>query len=98
MSALVQTCSGLLLPLVLAPLANFSVASGSGVYNVPFVTLIRKIFKTVLSVYQLLFPKIAMFFTFHALLAGFTYLEIKSFLRLLDLQYLMKEEKEPKLQ
>lgn len=64
----------------------------------PYVTDIRRIFKIVLSAYQPLIPKIAMIFTCHALLAGFiTYLEIKSFLRLLDMQYLIKEEKERKL-
>lgn len=73
---------------------NSQVVAGSGAYNVPYITDVRKIFSTVLSVYQPLFPKIAMIFTFHALLAGFiTYLEIRSFLRILDHQYLMKEEK-----
>jgi len=44
-------------------------------------------------------PKIAIIFTFHALLAGFiTYLEIKSFLRLLDMQYLIKEGKKQKFE
>lgn len=75
-------------------LLNLQIAAGSGVYNVPYVTDVRKIFSTILSVYRPLFPKIVMIFTFHALLAGFiTHLEIKSFLRVLDLQYLMKEEK-----
>lgn len=73
---------------------NSQVAAGSGAYNVPHITDVRKIFSTVLSVYRPLFPKITMIFTFHALLAGFiTYLEIKSYLRVLDHQYLMEEEK-----
>lgn len=93
-SALAQVCGGVFLPLILAPIANFSITAGSGVYNVPHVSDPRGMFRTIMSAYQPLIPKIAMIFTFHALLAGFiTYLEIKSFLRMLDLQYLMKEEK-----
>ncbi|XP_018365014.1 PREDICTED: uncharacterized protein LOC108762491 [Trachymyrmex cornetzi] len=98
MSAFMQTCSGVFLPLILVPLANFSVTVGSGVYNVPHITDIRGIFRRTLSIYQPIFPKIAMIFTFHALLAGFiAYSEIKSYLRMLDMQYLMEEEKEQKL-
>ncbi|XP_012064426.1 PREDICTED: uncharacterized protein LOC105627756 [Atta cephalotes] len=94
-SALMQTCSGVFLPLILIPFANFSIAAGSGVYNVPHITDIRGIYRRILSIYQPMFPKIAMIFTFHALLAGFiTYSEIKSYLRMLDMQYLIKEEKE----
>ncbi|XP_012543603.1 uncharacterized protein LOC105841038 [Monomorium pharaonis] len=93
-SALAQTCSGLFAPLILAPLANFSVSAGSGMYNVPYVKDIRAIFRTILSIYHPMIPKIAMLFTFHALLASFiTYSEIKSFLRMSDLQYLKEEEK-----
>jgi len=66
---------------------------------VPHITDIRGICRTVLSIYQPMIPKIAIIFTFHALLAGFiTYLEIKSFLRLLDVQYLIKEEKKQKFE
>lgn len=65
----------------------------------PHITDVRGIFRTVMSVYQPLIPKIALIFTSHALLAGFiTYLEIKSFLRVLDMQYLIKEENERKLE
>lgn len=64
----------------------------------PYVTDVRAIFRTILSAYQPMIPKIAMLFVFHALLAGFiTYLEIKSFLRMLDLQYL-KEAKEERFE
>ncbi|XP_018316176.1 uncharacterized protein, partial [Mycetomoellerius zeteki] len=94
-SALMQTCSGVFLPLMLVPLANFSVAAGSGVYSTPHITDIRGIFRSVFTLYQPMFPKIAMIFTFHMLLAGFiTYSEIKSYLRMLDIQYLIIEEKE----
>ncbi|XP_011703071.1 PREDICTED: uncharacterized protein LOC105459075 [Wasmannia auropunctata] len=97
-SALAQTCSGVFLPMVLAPLANFSIAAGSGVYNVPYVTDVRGILRTVWSAYQPMIPKIAMIFTFHALLASFvTYLQIRSFLRMLDAQYLIEEEQAQKL-
>ncbi|XP_077267582.1 transmembrane protein 126 [Temnothorax americanus] len=97
-SALAQTCTGLFLPLIMAPVANFQIAAGSGVYNVPHITDVRKTFGTILSAYQPLFPKIAMIFVFQALLAGFiTYLEIRSFLRIIDIQYLMQEEKKQKL-
>lgn len=125
-SALMQTCSGVFLPLMLVPLANFSVsdktllsitvfhdilfwlvlsrlvfksqvAAGSGVYSTPHITDIRGIFRSVFTLYQPMFPKIAMIFTFHMLLAGFiTYSEIKSYLRMLDIQYLIIEEKEQK--
>ncbi|KYN03851.1 hypothetical protein ALC62_05365 [Cyphomyrmex costatus] len=98
-SALSQTCSGVFLPLILAPIANFSIAAGSGIYNVPYITNVREIFRQVLTIYQPMFPKIAMIFTFHALLAGFiTYSEIKSYLRMLDTQYLIEEEKKEKFE
>lgn len=125
-SALLQICSGLLLPLIATPVANFSVSdytfvhdinchsfnlfitpliilvysqvsAGTAAYSVPHITDGRKIFSTILSAYQPMFPKIVMIFTFHALLAGFiTYLEIKSFMRIIDIQYIMKEEKKSK--
>ncbi|XP_011158151.1 uncharacterized protein LOC105194761 [Solenopsis invicta] len=96
-SALIQTCTGLFLPMIMAPLANFSVAAGSGAYNVPYIKDIKAISRTIFSVYQPMIPKIAMLFTFHALLASYiTYSEIKSFIRILDLQYLKEEEKKEK--
>ncbi|XP_011881189.1 PREDICTED: uncharacterized protein LOC105569375 [Vollenhovia emeryi] len=97
-SALMQTCSGLLVPLILTPLANFSITSGSSVYNTPYIKDVRKIFSTILSVYRPMFPKLALIFTFHSLLAGsLTYLEIRSYLRVIDLQYLMQEEQMERL-
>ncbi|KAL0125238.1 hypothetical protein PUN28_004402 [Cardiocondyla obscurior] len=91
-AALIQTFSGLLFPMILTPLANFSISAGSGVYNVPHITEGRKIFGTIWSIYKPLLPKIAMIFTLQAVLAGYlTYLEIRSYLHILDLQYLMKE-------
>ncbi|XP_011634571.1 uncharacterized protein LOC105425474 [Pogonomyrmex barbatus] len=89
-SALLQSCTGVFLPLILIPFGNFSIAAGSGVYNVPHISDIKGIFRTIFSTYQPLIPKIVTIFTFQTLIAGFlTYSEIKSYLRVLDLQYLL---------
>lgn len=131
-SALTQVFTGLFLPLITTPLANFTVsvncrhcyidyrikvlrfisivlklidyaiyvitsvlqiAIGSGMYNVPPINDLRGIFKIVGSAYQPLIPTITLIFTFHALLAGFvTYLEIKSFLHIQEVQYFIEQD------
>ncbi|CAL1684503.1 unnamed protein product [Lasius platythorax] len=92
-SVLLQTFTGLLFPLILTPLANFSIAAGSGVYNVPHITDVKRVFRVVSSVYQPMIPVFATIFTLHVLLAGFiTHSQIKSFLRILDVQNLIEEE------
>jgi len=97
-SALIQICNGLLLPLIMTPLANFSIAVGSGVYNVPYITDVKGIFRIVFSAYQPLVPKLTAILTCHALLAGFmTYLEIRSLLRVLDIQYLKEQEEKERI-
>ncbi|XP_067206603.1 uncharacterized protein [Linepithema humile] len=92
-AAILQTFTGLVLPLMLTPIANFAVTSGSGVFNTPHYSDMKGIFKIVSSTYKPMLPKIATLFTLHVLLANvITYLQIKSFIRIKDIQYIMKLE------
>ncbi|KAM0728679.1 hypothetical protein ACS0PU_004934 [Formica fusca] len=96
-SILLQTCTGLLFPLILAPLANFSIAASSGLYNIPHITDTKGMYRIISSAYQPMIPILATIFTLHALLAGFiTHSQIKSFLHILDVQNLEKEQRDYK--
>lgn len=97
-SALVQTFGGVMFPLFGAAFANFSLAAGSGTCNVPYQYDFRGIFKTICSIYRPLLPKLAIIFTFHALVAGFiTYSQVKSFLYIEEMKHLMEQDKKRQL-
>ncbi|XP_072744606.1 uncharacterized protein [Anoplolepis gracilipes] len=96
-SVLLQTCTGIFLPLILTPLANFSVAAGSGVYNIPHITDVKGVLRLVSSTYQPMIPVLATIFTLHVLLAGFiTQSQIESFLHILDVQNFKEQEQRDK--
>lgn len=62
-------------------------------YNVPFITDVKGIFKIISSAYQPMLPVLATIFTLHVLLAGFvTHSQIKSFLHILDVQYYIEQK------
>ncbi|GAB1861175.1 Transmembrane protein 126A [Camponotus japonicus] len=92
-SVLSQIFTGVFCPLMLVPIANFSMAHTSGTFNVPLITDVKKTLKIVSSVYQPMLPTLATIFTLHVLLAGFiTHSQIKSLLHILDVQYYIEEE------
>ncbi|XP_070160345.1 transmembrane protein 126A [Polyergus mexicanus] len=94
-SILLQICTGLLFPLILAPLANFSIAANSGLHNIPCITDTKGMFRIISSAYQPMIPILATIFTLHVLLAGFiTHSQVKSFLYILDVQNLEKEQRD----
>ncbi|XP_029158203.1 uncharacterized protein LOC114930562 [Nylanderia fulva] len=93
-SILLQASTGLLLPLILVPFANFSIGARSGMHNIPHITDVKGIFRIISSVYKPMIPVIATIFTFHALLAGFiTHSQIKSFLHILDVQNFIEQDR-----
>ncbi|XP_011262157.1 uncharacterized protein LOC105254888 [Camponotus floridanus] len=88
-----QIFTGIFFPLMLVPIANFSMAFTSGTFNVPLITDVKRTFKIISSVYQPMLPMFATIFTLQVLLAGFiTHSQIKSFLHILDVQYYIEEQ------
>lgn len=58
---------------------------------------IKKMFTITRSIYRPMIPTLLLIFTFQLLFSGFmTDLQIKSFLRMMDLQYIMEEEERAK--
>lgn len=94
-AAVLQTWTGLVLPMIITPIANFAVTSGSAIFNTPHFTDVKRTFQIISSAYKPMLPKIATLFVLHVLLANvITYLQIKSFLHIKDIQYLMRLENE----
>ncbi|XP_011343139.2 uncharacterized protein LOC105282666 isoform X2 [Ooceraea biroi] len=97
-SAAMQIFGGMFLALLGAPLANFSIAAGSGRFSVPLRNDFRGMLKITRSAYQPLLPKLAILFTVNALLAGFiTHSQVESFIYIEQMQHLMEQDKTERL-
>ncbi|XP_014469972.1 PREDICTED: uncharacterized protein LOC106741983 [Dinoponera quadriceps] len=94
--AIIQAAFGYFTPFITVPIITFIVV-GSRAYNIPYPNEGRKILTIAGSVYQHLIPKLSSTLILQAMIGGFiTYLQIKSYLRILDITYLLEHEKKPK--
>ncbi|XP_032682337.1 uncharacterized protein LOC116849360 [Odontomachus brunneus] len=93
--ALIQSFFGLVVPVLTTPLINFAVV-GSGAHNMPYAYEFKKVLTIVRQVYKPMIPNIALLCILQALFGGYmTHLQIKSYLRVLNIHYLVEQEKKP---
>lgn len=90
---MIQSFFGLVIPVLTTPLVNFAMI-GSKAHNVPYAHEIKKVSSIVRSVFKPIIPTLGIIFVFQALFGAYiTYLEVKSYLRVLDVLYLFEQEK-----